>query len=222
MMILMNAYPIGTKSNKEFFVTASGYYLAVSWSDRETMVFVANAPARLGRKVTVDDLVVDYDAERAREHGRCSAEAILATIKITVERVMALGACTLCLLCLQGDFGFAYKAIKCRSAKIVIRPYALYGAAVEVRWIEKGKRREVGTVMADSPSLVVLDGHVDLDIPSMWTDKHVTADGVETSRSRGTSFSSSWGDEFSAALAASGARVIRDFRGYNTYTGGKR
>lgn len=80
----------------------------------------------------------------------------------------------------------------------------------------KGKRLWRSFTQGHDPNVVVLEGHVDLKLPGMWT-AHQTADVVETSQSRHSGFSSSWDAEFAEALIASGAKVLADYRGHNTY-----
>ena len=115
-------------------------------------------------------------------------------------------------LCVNGMFG--YRLIHVRDLQIEIVKYAQYDHAVRVTYIEKGKRKRVGFMETYQPSLVVLQGHTTIALKPDMEDL-----GGGCSRTRHASVDPAWRDEFNAALEASDAVVLRDFRDYNPHTG---
>lgn len=121
-------------------------------------------------------------------------------------------------LCFQGDFGMQYNVVHCRAVVVELAPYAQYKSAVRVKILMKGKRLWRSFTQGHDPNVVILEGHVDLKLPDMWTARHNTG-AVETSQARHSGFSSGWDAEFAEALNASGAKVLADYRGHNSYRG---
>lgn len=111
-----------------------------------------------------------------------------------------------------------YNVVHCREIVVELAPYAQYSSAVRVKALMKGKRLWRSFTQGYDPNVVILEGHVDLKLPDMWTGR--ACDGtVETSQARHSGFSSGWDTEFADALKASGAKVLADYRGHNTYRG---
>ena len=112
---------------------------------------------------------------------------------------------------------FGYSVLHVRDLKIEVVKYAQYDKAVRVTFIEKGKRKRVGFMQTSHASLVVLEGHTTINTkPRMETE---TRNGITIESTRYSSFDARWSEEFDAALVASSATVLRDFRGYNAHTG---
>lgn len=123
-------------------------------------------------------------------------------------------------LCFQGDFGMQYHVIHCREIEVTLVEYAQYSQAVEVRYTGKGQRSRRGFVQGYKPTVVILEGHVQLDVPDMWGEKKQGA-GVSVARARHSACSDGWSQDFDVALAAAvakGAKVVADFRGHNSYS----
>lgn len=112
-------------------------------------------------------------------------------------------------LCFGGPFG--YTLVRAKSVKTEMVGYAQYSKALRVEYLEKGKRLRKAQVQTYKPTLVIIEGHVDLKLPDPF---ETTASGGE--RTRGSSFDPIWGEEFAKALTASGHKVLRDYRGLNT------
>ena len=114
----------------------------------------------------------------------------------------------------QGEFGFSHIVRHVRDLEVRITPYAQYTQAVEASYIPKGKRTRYGMTQHYRPTLVVLDGWVDVKVPETFTargDHEVT---------RATSFAGSWDGEAAAAIDAAvvgGARILADYRGHNSH-----
>ena len=112
---------------------------------------------------------------------------------------------------------FGYTVTHVRDLKVEVVKYAQYDKAVRVTFIEKGKRKRTGFLQTSHASLVVLEGHTTINTkPQMETD---TRNGMTIESTRYASYDARWGEEFDAALVASSATVLRDFRGYNSHTG---
>ena len=114
----------------------------------------------------------------------------------------------------QGEFGFSHTVRHVRDLEVRITPYAQYTQAVEASYIPKGKRTRYGMTQHYRPTLVVLDGWVDVKVPETFTARgnhEVT---------RATSFAGSWDGEAAAAIdaaVAGGARILADYRGHNSH-----
>lgn len=114
----------------------------------------------------------------------------------------------------QGDFGFAHSVVHVRDLEVRITPYAQYTQAVEATFTPKGKRNRRGMTQHYKPTLVVLEGWVDVRIPDTYAPRG------DHEVSRATSFSGSWCDEAGAAVdtaIAAGARLLADYRGHNCH-----
>ena len=109
--------------------------------------------------------------------------------------------------------GLGYGVVHLRSVNVSEGTYAQFAAALTVRYVEKGKRSTKG-VCYTAPDFVILDGWVDVKLPNVWSAPRreggatvVTADCAITG---GT-------DAVDAAIKASGATIVRDFRGHDAY-----
>lgn len=114
----------------------------------------------------------------------------------------------------QGEFGFSYTVLHVRNLEVRIAPYAQYSQAVEAIFTPKGKQKARRMFQHSHPTLVVLDGWVDVKVPETFTargDHEIT---------RATSFAGSWDGEATAAIdaaVAGGARILADYRGHNSH-----
>ena len=115
----------------------------------------------------------------------------------------------------QGEFGMSYRVDHVRDLRVYLGKHAQYTAAVHASFVVKGCRKRVGFVQSYRPNLIVLEGWADVNVPSMWGDAK-KGDGATTQTSRGLSCSGLWSDEARAAVAASGAKVVRDFREHDS------
>lgn len=109
--------------------------------------------------------------------------------------------------------GLGYCAIHLRSVNVSEGAYAQFAAALTVRSIEKGARKTKGVVYT-APDFVILDGWVDVKLPSAWSAPR--REGNATVRTAECRMTGDAGD-IDAAIKASGATIVRDFRGHDAY-----
>lgn len=122
-------------------------------------------------------------------------------------------------LVFQSEYGMGHHVVHVRDLVVEVRPYAQYRQAIRCGFVPKGKRNRRGLTQTYEPSLVVLDGHVDVAAANLWGEETVTASGATVQRGRASAFSESWDNEADAAVAAAmaaGARVVGDYRGFKT------
>lgn len=58
----------------------------------------------------------------------------------------------------QGGYGMS--KIEVRSVEFLERSYAQYSAAYEINFVKKGARRQVGVVVSDHPSYLIIEGWI--------------------------------------------------------------
>ena len=109
---------------------------------------------------------------------------------------------------------FSYSTMHVRDVECEAVEYAQYTNAVRVTFIKKGARKRTGMVLTYEPSMVIIDGHVEIDIPKTMGAE----DASGCSMSRGMSCDPMWAKEFDAALKASGHKVLKDYRGHNAHS----
>lgn len=109
--------------------------------------------------------------------------------------------------------GLGYCAIRLRSVNVSKGTYAQFAAALTVRIVEKGARKTKGVVYT-APDFVILDGWVDLDLPRIFGE--ASAEGGMVVASAECRLTGDGGD-IDAAIKASGATIVRDFRGHDAY-----
>lgn len=108
-----------------------------------------------------------------------------------------------------------------KNLEIKVRPYAQYKAAVEVRFIPKGKRKVQGFVQTYEPSVLVLEGWDHPEPDGMIDPASVRVEGgVRTSMSRYLSCDPRWESDFRAMITPyiekiGDAKVLADFKGHN-------
>lgn len=106
------------------------------------------------------------------------------------------------------------KRVEVRGWRAVVAPYAQHPAAVEVVFVPRGGRVERSFVQTYAPSLVVVDGWGGPEPDGVYDDAttRVSASGASTTRGRYRSSDPRWQSDFDAKLAASGARILADYR----------
>ena len=106
--------------------------------------------------------------------------------------------------------GLGYGVVHLRSVNVSEGTYAQFAAALTVRSVEKGARKTKGVVYT-APDFVILDGWVDLDLRRAFE--------VAEGGSWATADCALIGDagDIDAAIKASGATIVRDFRGHDAY-----
>lgn len=120
----------------------------------------------------------------------------------------------------RGAFGIS--KIEAKRLYIKLAPWAQYRSAVQVSFLEKGKRKEHGFVDSHNPSTLVLAGwgHIDPDSSFLPEEPGATPE-IVVSKGRYGACDPRWQSDFDAKIAAyleaSGARVIADYRGHDTY-----
>ena len=98
------------------------------------------------------------------------------------------------------ETSIGHVSIKVKQVSVTMRSYAQYAQALEVRYIEQGKRAVRGTVLTDSHAWVILDGH-----------HQVLGGHNECAVSYAPEHSTNMDD----AIRATGATVLRDYRTHN-------
>lgn len=124
--------------------------------------------------------------------------------------------------------GFGYRRIELRVLNVRIAKYVQHEAAVWVEWIERGKRKRMGTTFTDRDGvgLVVLEGYGHPELRDWLEDTTTAADvanGVTVGRSRWTCFAPEWSADFDRAFEAyaPGKTVLADYRRHDV-SGGRR
>lgn len=100
------------------------------------------------------------------------------------------------------ETSIGHVSIKVSRVTVTVRPYAQYKHALEVRYVEIGKRKERGVVLTDSHAWVILDGH------------HDPLSGV--AECGAVSYAPEYSTNMDDAIRATGATVLRDYRNHNT------
>ncbi len=109
--------------------------------------------------------------------------------------------------------GLGYCAVHLQSVNVTAGKLAQFAAALTVRYVEKGKRSTKG-VCYTAPDFVILDGWVDVKLPSAWSAPR--REGNATVRTAECRMTGDAGD-IDAAIKVSGATIVRDFRGHDAY-----
>jgi hypothetical protein len=109
--------------------------------------------------------------------------------------------------------GLGYGVVHLQSVNVTAGKLAQFAAALTVRYVEKGKRSTKG-VCYTAPDFVILDGWVVLDLPSIFGE--ASAEGGMVVASAECRLIGDAGD-IDAAIKASGATIVRDFRGHDAY-----
>lgn len=99
------------------------------------------------------------------------------------------------------ETSIGHVSIKVSRVTTTIRPYAQHKQALEVRYVEIGKRKERGVVLTDSHAWVILDGH------------HNPLSGHNECA---VSYAPEHSINMDDAIRATGAVVLRDYRNHNT------
>lgn len=122
-------------------------------------------------------------------------------------------------LVLNSEFGMGHIVIHVRDLIVEVEPYAQYRNAIKCAFVPKGKRNRRDMWQTYAPSLVVLDGHVEIAKSEMFGPAETTSSGVTIQRGRASSFDPLWGREADDAVSAAvskGARIVADYRGFKT------
>jgi hypothetical protein len=127
-------------------------------------------------------------------------------------------------LYVRGEFLGNVVRIEAKECEIKIGKFAQYPSAV---WVNFKRARERNTrcfVQSYAPSLVVLEGWGHPEPGSAWIEGRATESGCVVSESKYSSCDPRWASDFDAFLAAylaeSGATVVADYRGFDTYKNG--
>jgi hypothetical protein len=109
--------------------------------------------------------------------------------------------------------GLGYCAIHLREISVATRAYARFSAALTVRSVAKGARKAKGVIYTH-PDFIILNGWVDVTLPRVFGEA-TNGDGWTVTTSD-VVLTGDVGD-IDAAIKASSATVVRDFRGFDTY-----
>lgn len=122
-------------------------------------------------------------------------------------------------LVLHSEFGMGHIVIHVRDLTIEVKPYAQYRNAIKCAFVPKGKRNRRGMWQTYAPSLVVLDGHVEIAKSEMFGTTETTSSGVMIQRGRASGFDPMWereADDAVSSAVSKGARIVADYRGFKT------
>lgn len=119
----------------------------------------------------------------------------------------------------QGGYGMV--KLEVRSVEFIERPYAQYSAAYEIRFVKKGARKQVGTVVCDHPSHLIVEGWDHPEVDSAFGAAVETENGTTVAMGRYSSCDPRWLSDFDAKinpyLERTGAKVVLDIRGHNPH-----
>lgn len=116
-------------------------------------------------------------------------------------------------ICLKSTFGV--NQIQCKSASIKIRPYAQYNNAIELRYIPKGKRKEIGVIITYNPYLLILKGFVNLEYSAF--EKVESSENFTITKSKYSCFSDNYTKDFDKLLESTKNEILKDLRNHNSY-----
>lgn len=160
--------------------------------------------ARVAREVVaLGDISVEDMRAALAQYGRMWEDR-------TETLAIVLGKATLLA---KSEFGFSYRVLHVRDLRVHIGMCAQHTHAVHASFVVKGQRKQRLIIETYNPSLIVLEGWVNVDVGDMYGEG-VTENGATAKMSRHLGFSNAWGEEARAAVKASGAKVVRDFRGH--------
>ncbi len=118
----------------------------------------------------------------------------------------------------KGGLGMCHP-IDAHDIEFDVVEYAQYRSALRVSFRPHKARKRRYLMVTSLPFLCILDTGA-ATAESLRADPFGpvnTAGGVATSRSRHMSCDPAWVEEFDAAVAAKGVRVLRDFRDWNAH-----
>ncbi len=115
--------------------------------------------------------------------------------------------------------GFGYTKLEAKKVAVFIGKYAQYPHAVQVLFIEKGKRKPKGFKDTHKPSTVILEGHGHPNAPSPFK-KAEESNGFIVSASKHSMFAEEYGTEFDDTMdpyfAKDEVKVLSDYRQHNS------
>lgn len=124
--------------------------------------------------------------------------------------VDALVACEKATILFKHNMGHAYTVVQVRDFRLVVAPFAQHSRGLYFRGTKKGARKPFALAMGDLPTLIVVEGWVDVKIPDEYHPAVTSADtGVTVQRGRAMSCDPIWEHEARAAAQASG-KVLFD------------
>lgn len=118
---------------------------------------------------------------------------------------------TNCTMYRTGDFIGNVHRQDCREVEIETCEYAQYKSALQVTFLEKGKRSKRRFVLTYKPFLVLVP-----TAQAIEPDGMMKPNGDGSSISRYSSFDEGWIRDFDAKLQAAGVPILADFRHHNT------
>lgn len=114
-----------------------------------------------------------------------------------------------------------YSRYEARCCEVNSEKYAQYDNALRVRFILKGARSTKGFYLTYEPRCVILEGWGHFPPASMFGAEEDRGSGVSWAKSRHSSFSKGWDEDFDrdmkAHIAATGAQIVFDARGWNAH-----
>lgn len=115
--------------------------------------------------------------------------------------------------------GFGYTKFEARKVAVFIGRYAQYPNAVQVVFLQKGKRKPQAFTDSYKPSTVILEGVGHPDAPSAFSAPE-ESNGFVVTKSKFTCFSEEYGTEFDEKMdpyfAKPEVKVLGDYRQHNS------
>lgn len=121
-----------------------------------------------------------------------------------------------------GDFMGNYHGIRCKSATVwAVKVGYGGGWAVNVTYMEKGKRKERGFSQSSHYSIVIVAGWDSPEPAGIFNAPRVTESGVSVSEGRYSSFSGGWRAEFERDILPA-CTVLANYHGFDPVAAAKR
>lgn len=119
----------------------------------------------------------------------------------------------------QGGYGMS--KIEVSSVEFSEQKYAQYAAAYQIKWVKKGCRSWVGTVVSDHPSYLIVEGWGHPDVDSAFGAAVESENGILVSKGRYSSCDPRWLSDFDKKInpyiERTGAKVVLDLRGHDPH-----
>ena len=95
--------------------------------------------------------------------------------------VPALVACEKATILFKHDMGHAYTVVQVKDFRLVVAPFSHHSQGLYFRGTKKGARKPFALAMGSMPTLIVVEGWVDVKIPDAYHPAVTSADtGVTT------------------------------------------
>ena len=118
-----------------------------------------------------------------------------------------------CTLYMGGMMG--YRKILCKWVEVSVVPYAQYKAAIRLKFLEKGKRKPRGFMLAYKPQATIVRGHATPE-PNDWLTAPEKNGPITTRQSVYSACDPRWQTDFVKG-ALQNCDILADFHGHNSH-----